>query len=221
MGFPRQENWPFPSPGDLSHPGIKPTSVALAGRFFTTEPPGEDSWTARRSNPKGNPKGNQPWIFIGRTDAETEAPILGPPVGKSWLIGKDPDTWKDWRQEEKGMKWLDSNTDLTDLNLNKLWEIMKDGEAWYAAVYEVSKSQTGLSNWTPPTTPGTCLHSISYWYCKLKPQQATPTYLFKWWEGGGGGKWENDVDKLEHSHVFVGMQKNMTTLETSLAIFIY
>ena len=49
-----------------------------------------------------HPKGNQSWIFIGRTDAETEAPILWPPDAKSWLIGKDPDAGKDWRQEEKG-----------------------------------------------------------------------------------------------------------------------
>jgi len=50
-----------------------------------------------------NRKGNQSWIFIGRTDAETEAPILCPPDAKNWLIGKDPDTGKDWRQEEKEM----------------------------------------------------------------------------------------------------------------------
>ena len=49
-----------------------------------------------------NPKGNQPWIFIVRTDAEVEAPILWPPDVKSWLTGKDPDAGKDWRQEEKG-----------------------------------------------------------------------------------------------------------------------
>ena len=48
-----------------------------------------------------NPKGNQSWIFIGRTDAEADAPILWPPDSKSWLIGKDPDAGKDWRQEEK------------------------------------------------------------------------------------------------------------------------
>ena len=48
-----------------------------------------------------NAKGNQPWIFIGRTDAEAEAPILWPPDSKSWLIGKDPDAGKDWTQEEK------------------------------------------------------------------------------------------------------------------------
>jgi len=62
------------------------------------------SWTARKSNPISlvNPKGNQPWILIGRTDAEAEVPILWPPDSKSRLIGKDPDTGKDWRQKEKG-----------------------------------------------------------------------------------------------------------------------
>ena len=49
-----------------------------------------------------NHKGNQPWIFIGRTDVEAEAPILRPPDAKTWLLGKDPDAGKDWRQEEKG-----------------------------------------------------------------------------------------------------------------------
>jgi len=49
-----------------------------------------------------NPKGNQPWIFIGRTDAEIEAPVLWPPDVKSWLIEKDPDAGKDWKQKEKG-----------------------------------------------------------------------------------------------------------------------
>ena len=50
-----------------------------------------------------NPKGNQPWIFIGRTDAEAEISILWPPDVKNWLIWKDPDAGKDWRQEEKGI----------------------------------------------------------------------------------------------------------------------
>ena len=68
-----------------------------------------------------NPNGNQPWIFIGRTDAE--APILWPPYAKSWLIGRDPDAGKDWGQEEKGasedeMVWLDGITDSVDMNLS-------------------------------------------------------------------------------------------------------
>ena len=50
-----------------------------------------------------NPKGNQPWILTGRTDAKAEAAILWPPDAKSWLIGKDPDAGKDWRQKEKGV----------------------------------------------------------------------------------------------------------------------
>ena len=54
-----------------------------------------------------HPKGNQLWIFIGRTDAEAEAPILSPPDVKSWLIRKDQDAGKDWREEEKGMTWQD------------------------------------------------------------------------------------------------------------------
>ena len=58
-------------------------------------------WTARRSN-QVHPKGNQPWIFIGRTDAKAETPILWPLDAKSWLIRKDADAGKDWRQEEKG-----------------------------------------------------------------------------------------------------------------------
>ena len=60
------------------------------------------SWTSRRSN-QSILKGNQSWILTGRTDAETEVPILWPPDAKNWLIGKDPDAGKDWRQEEKGM----------------------------------------------------------------------------------------------------------------------
>ena len=68
-----------------------------------------------------NPKGNQTWIFIGRTDAE--APILWPPDGKSQLIGKDPNSGEVWRQKEKRaaeMRWLDSITDSMNMNLSKL-----------------------------------------------------------------------------------------------------
>ena len=60
-------------------------------------------WTARRSSQPVHPKGDQSWVFIGRTDSEAETPILWPPDAKSWFIWKDPDAGKDWGQEEKGM----------------------------------------------------------------------------------------------------------------------
>ena len=83
-----------------------------------------------KENKSVNPKENQPWIFIGRTDAEAEAPILQPPDEKSQLIGvgKDPVDGKDWGQEEK---WVteDGIIDSMGMSLNKVCEIVKDREA--------------------------------------------------------------------------------------------
>jgi len=118
------------------------------------EDSGEFPWTARRSNQSLLKEIS--WIFIGRTDAEVEAPILWPHNAKSRLTWK-PWCWERLRAEgERGnrMKWLNGITDWTDMSLSKLQEMVKDREAWRASVYGVTKSQKQVSNWTMKWTDG-------------------------------------------------------------------
>ena len=93
-----------------------------------------------------NPEGNQPWVFIGRID--TEVPILWTPDAESQITGKDTDAGKDWGQkkraaEDEMVAW---HHWLKDMNLSKLWEIVKDRETWRAAVHWVTESQTQFSD---------------------------------------------------------------------------
>ena len=147
MGFFRQEDWsglPLPSPKE---------SWALKNWCFWTavlEKTLENPLDCKEIQPV-HPKGDQPWVFIGRTNVEAETPIFWPPDVKSWLIGKDPDAGKDWGQEEKGTTddemtgwhhWLDGH------EFGKLQELVMEREAWRATVHGVAKSQTWLSNWT-------------------------------------------------------------------------
>ena len=116
-------------------------------------------------------KGDQSWVFIDRTDVEAETLILWPPDAKSWLIWKDPDAGKDWRQEEKGMTedemvgwhhWLNGHRFEWTLGL------VMDREAWRAVVHRVAKSWTRLSDWTElwnldlPTTLHTSFQKFDF-----------------------------------------------------------
>ena len=122
-----------------------------------------------------NPKGNQPWIFIGRTDAEAGAPIVWPPDAKSQLTRKDPDAGKDWRQEEKGTTedemvgwhhWLNGH----ELDVR---------EAWHAAIHGVAKNWTWLRDWTTTNYPsvrlGHELHESRELVCLIHQVSPVPT----------------------------------------------
>ena len=110
----------------------------------------ESSLDCKEINPV-NPKGNQSWIFTGRTDAKAEAPIHRPPDVKNWLIEKTLILGKTEGRRRRGrqrMGWWDDITDLTDMSLSKPQGLVMDRVAWRAVVHGVTKSRTQLSDWT-------------------------------------------------------------------------
>ena len=97
-----------------------------------------------------NTKGNQPWIFIAKTDVESEAPILWPPGAKSQHIRKDADAGKHENRRRRGwqgVKWLDGITDSVDMSFSKLQEMVMDREVWCVVLHGVTKSGTQLSDY--------------------------------------------------------------------------
>ena len=119
-------------------------------------------WTKREIQPV-HPKGNQSWIFIGRTDVEGGTPILWPPDVKSWLIWKALMLGKVECGRRKGwkrMRWLDGIIDSIDKSLSKLWELVMDREAWQATVHGIAKNQTWLSD---RTELNLLLYELPWW----------------------------------------------------------
>ena len=112
------------------------------------------------------------WLRSWRTDAEAETPVLWPPHAKSWLIGEDPDSGRIGGRRRKGrqrMRWLDGITDLMDVSLSKLREFVMDREAWHAAIHEVTKNRTWLSNWTELNFPTSGSFSMSRFFTSHGP----------------------------------------------------
>ena len=113
----------------------------------------EDSWKSlgHKEIKPVNPKGDQSWVFIGRTDAEAEASILWLPNAKSQLTGKTLMLGKiegRRRRRQQRMRWLDGIPDSMDMNLSKFQEMVKNSKAWHAVVHGVTKSRAWLSDWT-------------------------------------------------------------------------
>ena len=150
-----------------------------------------------------NPKGNQSWIFIGRTDAEANTPILWPPDGKSWLTGKDPDAGKHGRQEEMGMtddEMVGWHHWLYGHEFEQAPGVVKDREAWRAAVHGVAKSRTGLSGWTITAIWTVCVYSSQYYshLYQKEPGQQRPLVLKVWSVNSGVGINQDLVGNAEH-----------------------
>ena len=117
-------------------------------------------------------EGDQPWDFFRRTDAEAEAPILLPPDAKSCLVGKDPDAGKIEDRRRRGQqrtRWLDGITDSMDMSLGKLWKMVKDRDAWRAAVHTVTKNRTQLSDFT-----------FAFHFHPLEKEMATHSSVLAW-----------------------------------------
>ena len=161
---------------------------------------GEDSrvpWTTRRSNQLILKEISSEYSLEGLM---LKLQILWPPVGKNWLIWKDPDAGKDWRQEEKGMtedEMVGWHHQCNGQELSRLRELVMDREAWHATVHRVAKSQTWLINWNEPNHSLPTLGTAAWHPCPMRAPCVisvlpVATFSFKWQE----------TSKIDFSNIF-------------------
>ena len=146
-------------------------------------------------------KGNQSWMFIGRTDVEADTPILWPPDSKSWLIWKDP-FWERLKAGEGDNRGWDGITNSMDISLSKLGDLVIHREAWCSAVHGITKSWTWLSKWTD-------------WQChfnggggkRRQKYEAISLMSWSWWivEWEWGLKWEKTPLSIRNSCICISL----------------
>ena len=136
-----------------------------------------------------NPKQNQPWLFIGRTDAKAKAPVLWPPDGKNWLTGKDPDAGKDWRQGEKGLTendtvgwhhWFGGHESEQTPGDGEVQKSLECFSPWSGKGSDMTEWLKNNWTWRYSILQTDCLHCLWSHITLLEPNEVSDTNHHVW-----------------------------------------